>query len=105
MPEELVGIVIVMSILAFIATIVRSTQQYKLKKLDRQGGAADESLTTSELHRMIETAVDEATSSLQSEVAVLSERLGRLEAASPLQVERNHVLGDKTVGRVRQRER
>jgi hypothetical protein len=107
MPEEVVAIVIIMSFLAFIGTIIRSTQQYKLKKLERESGGGGESLTTSELRQMIESAVDDATSSLQSDIAVLSERLGQLEEVSPrLRIDDGDGLGEKTVGRPkRQRER
>jgi hypothetical protein len=107
MPGEIVAIVIVMSILTFIGTIIRSTQQYKLKKYERERGTSDDSLTTSELRRMIEEAVDDATSSLQNEIAVLNERLGQIEEVSPrLRIDEGDGLGEKTVGRpIRQRER
>lgn len=100
MPEEVLALIIVVSFLTFITTVIRSTQQYKLKKLDRERGSSDESLTTSELKNLIEDAVAEATAPIAAEVDELSRRLASVERSAPqLELEDTDSGPDKTLGR------
>lgn len=108
MPEEIVPIVIVLSFLMFVFTVIKTTQQYKLKKLDHESGrsSSDTSLTTSELEELIRDAVDEATAPMKAKLEAVKARLDEIEeggSSSILDGMENVVdepdLGAKTVGR------
>lgn len=100
MPDELVAIIIVLSIMTFVWTVIRSTQQYKLKKLERETGKAGDTLTTSELQEMIELTVSEATAPIREEVKSLAGRLDELEGTGGgLELPEEEGAPEKTVGR------
>jgi hypothetical protein len=109
MPEEVLAILIVVSLLTFVATVIRSTQQYKLKKLERLNrDDSSESLTVSELHKLIDQSVNEATSSIQDQLSSLEGRLSNLESSGVeglgLEAETDPERPEKTMGRaLRQR--
>jgi hypothetical protein len=107
MSEEVLALVIVLSILTFLFTLVRSSQQYRLKKLEHQsGGKSDESLTTSELQQMIQDAVAEANVPLNDELESVVQRLDKIDRGGRLVIDDEDPLREKTVGRpVRQRQR
>ena len=100
--------VIVMSFLTFIFTIIRTTQQYKLKKFEQQsGGKSGDSLTTSELREMIEDAVVGATEPMKDDIESLAMRLDQIQGGGErVLLEDEADIQEKTVGRpVRQRQR
>jgi hypothetical protein len=107
MPEEVLAMVIVMSFLTFVFTVIRSTQHYKLKKMEQQSlGSSEDSLTTSELREMIEQAVEESNARLRDDVKALSARLDEIEPGSTLDIGLQSAPAEKTVGRPsRQRQR
>lgn len=108
MPEEVLALLIVISIMTFIFTLVRSSQQYRLKKLEQEsGGKSGDSLTTSELRGMIEDAVSDATGPLRDDLESLAARMDDIESGSESVVlEVENEVQEKTVGRaVRQRQR
>ena len=81
MPEEVLALAIVLSLLTFFFTLVRSTQRYKLKRLEQQSGdQSGESLTTSELQRMIQDAVAEANEPINDELTALADRVDKIDA-------------------------
>ena len=86
MQEEIM-IIAVVSIIAgtlMIASIIKSIFGYA-KSRNQQGSAPGSSLTTSELERLVRTAVEEATEPLHAKIDRLEARLDEtplLEAAS-----------------------
>ena len=108
MPEEVLALVIVISFLTFIFTIIHTTQKYKLKKFEQESGSkTDDSLTTSELRRMIEEAVSDSTTSMMGDLDAMSVRLDEIDGGVTRGLlEDERAPHQKTVGRpVRQRQR
>ena len=112
MPEEILALLIVLSFLTFIFTIIKTTQQYKLKKMEHDSVGSGDSLTTSELERMIEEAVGDATKPLRDQIDDLGARLHLVESRSESRLELEDVdvrsaapAAEKTVGRQARPER
>lgn len=99
MPEELVAIIIIISVFTFVVTVVRSSHQYRLKKLEREAAGPGESLTTSELQEMIGAAVDDAAAPIREKINLLSARLDEVEGvADRLELPENEGVPEKAVG-------
>ena len=108
MPEEVVVLIVLLSAMTFIFTLIRSSQKFKLKKMEQQlGGKSGDSLTTSELREMIEDAVAVATDPLRNDLESMTSRLDQIEdGGERILLEDEGGVKDKTVGRsVRQRQR
>jgi hypothetical protein len=111
MPDELLALTIITSVLLFVFGIIQSWQRFELKKLDRQSSTGSgESLTTSELHQMIEEAVSgaiaEANEPLKDDLKSLTVRLDQMEGVGDRLPLDDDAGQEKTVGRpVRQRQR
>lgn len=109
MPEELLAMIIVMSILTFLFTVIKSTQNYKLKRYEHEaGGRTEDSLTTTELRDMIADAVEEATSSMRGDIDAIAARLEALDGGDSgrISLEADEPVPEKTVGRqTRERQR
>ena len=109
MPEEILALLIVVSSMTFIVTLLKSSQNYRLKKIERETGrtTADQSLTTTELEELIQDAVVDATAPLQDEMKMLTARVDELDGGSRVALlEDEHEEPEKTLGRqTRQRQR
>ncbi len=108
MPEEVVVLIIIMSAMTFIFTLIRSSQKFRLKKMEQQlGGKSGDSLTTSELRKMIEDAVAEATEPVKDDLESLAIRLDQVEdGGERVLIENEGDVKEKTLGRpVQQRRR
>ena len=110
MPEEVLALLIVISIMTFIVTILKSTQNYRLKKIERETGGnttADKSLTTTELEELIKDAVVDATAPLEDQIKILASRVDELDGGSGGSLlEGEYEEPSKTLGRqTRQRQR
>ena len=108
MSEEMLALLIVISAMTFVFTLIRSSQQYRLKKMEQQSlGKSGDSLTTSELREMIEDAVVEATEPMKDDLELLAMRLDQIEEGGErVLLEDEGDVREKTVGRpVRPRQR
>jgi hypothetical protein len=87
MPEEVAIIAVVAIVMGTLSGIIKSVLKYNQQKWQarNQSMAAlqDNSLTTSELNRMIGQAVEAATVPLLDKIEVLERRLDRLPTAAP----------------------
>ena len=93
----------------FIITLIKSSQNFRLKKIERETGRTteDQSLTTTELDELIQDAVVDATGPLEDQIKMLTSRVDELDGGSrsELLVDQ-HEEPEKTVGRqTRQRQR
>ncbi len=73
--------------LTFLFSIVKSMQNYKLKRLEHlRVPEEDQSMTTTELEVMIQDAVDKATVPLMAEIDALADRVRTSESAAQPQL-------------------
>lgn len=80
MPEEVVAIVIIAIIAGTLSGLVKQILEYKKSKhAARSTGSEGASLTTSELRRLMQAAVEEGNLSLEARFDELEARLDRLE--------------------------
>ena len=112
MSGEVLALIIITSALTFAFGMFRSWQRFELKKLDHHSSTGSgDSLTTSELHGMIQEAVAgavaEANAPLKDDLESLALRLDQIEdGGDRILMEDDADIKEKTVGRqARQRQR
>lgn len=87
MPEEVAIIAVVAIVMGTLSGIIKSVLKYNQQKWQARtqslAAMPDNSLTTSELNRIIGQAVEDATVPLLDRIEVLEGRLNRLSPAIP----------------------
>ena len=101
MPDEVLALIVILSGLVFIFSIIRSFQKHELRKLEYKAAEdSGESLTTSELEKMIKAEVSQATAAIETDVALLSSRVDAIDGkADRLLLDEMEDEPDKTMGR------